>query len=100
LSSSSLLYLILFLYLSLSLSAAIIKFEDVPIITPNGDLLVESMSFQVYIDFATIILCDVTLTEIYRQPKGQSRYELFDHWTEWLWQEFVVSFVGRFVADL
>lgn len=59
-----------------------IKFERVPIVSPNGDVLVEDMNFQVKLFHL-----------------DQPRRQLYHLGTQWLWKEFIFQNSGSAVAS-
>ena len=67
-----------------------IKFENVPITTPNGDNLISSLNLEVKIKSH--------FNENLNHFLDQTRNALHHHWSQWLWEKFFVQNFRSFLA--
>ena len=67
----------------------IIKFENVPLVTPNGDILVKSLSFEVK-SGTNVLVCGPSKTLILSLSLNLILILIF----RWMWQVILVSNFG------
>jgi hypothetical protein len=70
--------------------------EDVPIITPNGDVIVESLSLKVLTLVKTVLDYSHHAFPCSDYARNARAY----HWTERLWKVIVFSHCARSLADI
>ena len=72
----------------------IIKFEGVPLVTPNGDCIVRSLDFEVIsLCFVLYIVSHIPLSHL-----GNLGNECISVWTEWLWEKLTFQDSRRVMA--
>ena len=71
-----------------------IEFQNVPIVTPNGDVLVKSLSF--YVKHGVRIIFASLMKKNSESIIGTS----VDRWPQWMWKVFFVQNIRRFMASL